>query len=377
MLHRRHGAGTSFPSVDEDEVDAEDLMDGYEEWREEYRLEAGPSRIRQLELPEVPPALPMPTSTVFPDEMPEPQAGPSSHAARKASPIARITSRTSTPTPSSPRITRGGVTGAGAGTGTGSGSRPVSPSRPMDLASQSELFANTASLNEIQPMKRSYTPPNSYSVPDWIPIDNYRPATAPISPAAKIPPMPLTSGYTLTLPRLPPEPPHPAKRHRRSSKADERDRASLYRLQIQFGLNPLSDALARSTKVVLTQDWKIAQAELRHIRAMERIEAKKNDGRWSLRQPKKLRGPPIPKGHWDYLLEEMVRRSSKCPIRAHNYPYDKDICLDNCMLMRDLRNGCTSISPRKDGGSESRQGNSRTRSSNGIWPPRAIGHGGW
>jgi chromatin modification-related protein VID21 len=169
-------------------------------------------------------------------------------------------------------------------------------------------------------MKRSYTPPNSYSVPDWIPIDNYRPATAPISPAAKIPPMPLTSGYTLTLPRLPPEPPHPAKRHRRSSKADERDRASLYRLQVQYGLNPLSDALARSTKVVLTQDWKIAQAELRHIRAMERIEAKKNDGRWSLRQPKKLRGPPIPKGHWDYLLEEMVRRTSNSPYpRTHPF----------------------------------------------------------
>lgn len=289
-------------------------MDGYEAWREEYRLEAGPSRIKQLELPEVPPALPMPTATVFPDEIPSPRAGPSSHPARKASPKPRIVSRTSTPTPSSPRFTRGAVSSAGAG------SRPASPSRPMDLASQTEPFAITASLNEIQPMKRSYTPPNSYSVPDWIPIDNYRPATAPISPAAKIPPMPLTSGYTLTLPRLPPEPPHPAKRHRRSSKADERDRASLYRLQVQYGLNPLSDALARSTKVVLTQDWKIAQAELRHIRAMERIEAKKNDGRWSLRQPKKLRGPPIPKGHWDYLLEEMVRRTSNSPYpRTHPF----------------------------------------------------------
>jgi len=57
---------------------------------------------------------------------------------------------------------------------------------------------------------------------------------------------------------------------------------------------------------VLTADWRVAQQEMRHVRAMERIEAKKNDGRWSLRQPKKLRGPAVPKAHWDFLLDEMV-----------------------------------------------------------------------
>lgn len=45
--------------------------------------------------------------------------------------------------------------------------------------------------------------------------------------------------------------------------------------------------------------------EMRHVRAMERIEAKKAENRWSLRQPKKARGPGVPKSHWDYMLEEM------------------------------------------------------------------------
>jgi chromatin modification-related protein VID21 len=55
----------------------------------------------------------------------------------------------------------------------------------------------------------------------------------------------------------------------------------------------------------MSSDWKIAMAELRHIRTMERIEQKMANGRWSLRQPKKLRAPPVRKGHWDHLLEEM------------------------------------------------------------------------
>ena len=41
MLKRRHEEGTDFPSVDEDEVYGEDLMAGYEAWREDFTLEAG------------------------------------------------------------------------------------------------------------------------------------------------------------------------------------------------------------------------------------------------------------------------------------------------------------------------------------------------
>jgi chromatin modification-related protein VID21 len=75
-------------------------------------------------------------------------------------------------------------------------------------------------------------------------------------------------------------------------------------------VNPLSDNLSKSAKCVLTADWRIATQELRHMRAMERIEAKKSEGRWSLRQPKKGRGVPVVKSHWDYMLEEMVSSSA-------------------------------------------------------------------
>jgi hypothetical protein len=39
---------------------------------------------------------------------------------------------------------------------------------------------------------------------------------------------------------------------------------------------------------------------------MQRIEQLKLDGAWSFRQPKKQRGPVLPKTHWDYLMDEMV-----------------------------------------------------------------------
>ena len=159
----------------------------------------------------------------------------------------------------------------------------------------------TVFLQQILPRRRSYSPPAKYLIPEWIPANNYRPASSPPLEPPSIP-MPLSSSYTTSLPRLPPIPINPAKRHKKS-----KDDRGMYKLQLQYSLNPLSGGLSRSSKCVLTSDWKIAQAEIRHIRALERIEAKKMDGRWSLRQPKKLRGPPVPKAHWDYLLEEMVR----------------------------------------------------------------------
>lgn len=114
--------------------------------------------------------------------------------------------------------------------------------------------------------------------------------------------MPLETEYVSVLPALPPIP--QAKRKRHSSKSE--DKTDSFRLQVSYSLNPVSGVLAKSSKCVLTADWRVAQQEMRHVRAMERIEAKKNDGRWSLRQPKKLRGPAVPKAHWDFLLDEMV-----------------------------------------------------------------------
>jgi chromatin modification-related protein VID21 len=42
---------------------------------------------------------------------------------------------------------------------------------------------------------------------------------------------------------------------------------------------------------------------------MGRIEQLKQEGRWSFRQPKKQKGPPVGKSGWDWMLEEMVRSS--------------------------------------------------------------------
>jgi len=48
-------------------------------------------------------------------------------------------------------------------------------------------------------------------------------------------------------------------------------------------------------------------SELRLIRALDRIEGLKREGRWSFRQPKKQRGVGgLVKTHSDYLIDEMV-----------------------------------------------------------------------
>ena len=53
--------------------------------------------------------------------------------------------------------------------------------------------------------------------------------------------------------------------------------------------------------------FKVAMTELRLIRTIDRIEALKDGGRWSFRQPKKQRGVGgLIKTHWDYLMDEMV-----------------------------------------------------------------------
>lgn len=51
----------------------------------------------------------------------------------------------------------------------------------------------------------------------------------------------------------------------------------------------------------------MAITELRVIRTLERVEALKDAGRWSFRQPKKQRGVGgLTKTHGDYLMDEMV-----------------------------------------------------------------------
>ncbi len=48
-----------------------------------------------------------------------------------------------------------------------------------------------------------------------------------------------------------------------------------------------------------------AWQEIKLARTMERIDQLKEEERWSFRQRKKFRGPPMPKSHWDWMLDEM------------------------------------------------------------------------
>ena len=165
----------------------------------------------------------------------------------------------------------------------------------------------TATLTDILPPRTpfaGFATQLGQEVPEWIPIENYNPATSPSGIPTKIF-MPLESNYTSTLPRLPPTSSIAGRRKRRGSKTEERKR-DLHALQLEFRSNPISDSLHKSTKCVLTGDWRVAEAELRYIRTVERVDEKQNANKWSLRQPKKLRGPPVPKSHHDYLLDEMV-----------------------------------------------------------------------
>jgi chromatin modification-related protein VID21 len=48
--------------------------------------------------------------------------------------------------------------------------------------------------------------------------------------------------------------------------------------------------------------------ELKIVRALERIDKLKDDGKWSFRQVKRQRGiGGLTKTHWDHLMDEMVR----------------------------------------------------------------------
>lgn len=237
-----------------------------------------PSRISRLALPILPPMSPPPGVTVFPDEVEtQPEAGPS------YLPIAKPPSRPpSPPVRSSPRYRPPSRSGA-------SGSPPPQHVRRTPSKADPRLFAE-------------FQRPLKGPIPEWIPHDNCRPATIPTaSPPSVV--LPLETEYASNISWLPSVP--ISKRHRRGSKTETR-KADLDRLRHEYALNPVAKGLAKSLKCVLTGDWRVAQSETRHVRAMQKVEAKMTEGRWSLRQPKKLRSPSISKSHWDYLLDEVV-----------------------------------------------------------------------
>lgn len=289
-MTRPSATGSSFPNVEldfENAVNPDQSLEDFETWRNNHSFQLGESGISvsTLILPELPPLSPPPGITVFPDEIP----APAPTALAPLLPIATMSNK-----------------------------RAISPSSPSHVG-PSEPIAKRPRVRTPQPPTpppdtppatvdprhffsyRTFSPVPELQAPDWIPLENYFPASTPPKTPPGIP-MPLATTYTSALPPLPPIPVQQP--NRRQKKKD--DKQGITKLYAQFAVNPLSDAMAKSSKCVLTSDWRVAQQELRHIRAMERIEAKKAEGRWSLRQPKKGRGVAIVKSHWDYLLEEMV-----------------------------------------------------------------------
>ncbi|KAK6907275.1 hypothetical protein I203_101265 [Kwoniella mangroviensis CBS 8507] len=295
MLEPRRKRSEDFPPIgEEDALDENVVEEGFQQWKERYELGEG-SSISSLILPSLPPVSPPATSTVFPDEVPTDQQTETSTSSKSPFPPSGVSQDRPIAPIKSPKAQKPFVP------------LLLSPSPPPDDSEPSMGIA----MDQIQPRPRlipstSFAPPAKLEVPEWIPVDNYHPAELPDTSPKIF--MPLETDYASQLPRLPPLPPQirqvqgqgPAKKRIKLN-----DSVDLYKLQVSFTLNPLSGSLSKSSKCVLTNDWKIALNEMRHVRAMERIETKKNENRWSLRQPKKLRTLPVPKSHWDFLLEEM------------------------------------------------------------------------
>ncbi|KAH8834012.1 hypothetical protein DL96DRAFT_477442 [Flagelloscypha sp. PMI_526] len=68
--------------------------------------------------------------------------------------------------------------------------------------------------------------------------------------------------------------------------------------------NPVWRRTARAAKCMMTKDWAVALSEVKLLRVFDKVEAEKDFGRWSGRQPKKQRSSVI-KSHGDYLMDEM------------------------------------------------------------------------
>lgn len=321
LFSRKRAHGSAFPSIELEDVGVDDGFGSFEEWkynngldikyvvtatlekREEVRGARltlfRSSNVESLELPSLPPPSPPLGVTVFPDEVPaEPTVlkvptaleDPKEDPAPTPVVVHRPASKPSTPDAPQPPAYSPTVPTFQPVAGPSRINR--SPTPPM-----------TASMNDIQPRSRRVFSPSLPPVfPEWVSAANYTVAeNAPATPPHIL--MPLESDFAANLPQLPPVDAH--RRRRKDSKGDKGP-ANLYKLQATYEINPVSSSLSKSSKCVLTSDWRVAMAELRHIRAMERIEEKKENGRWSLRQPKKLKTMPVRKAHWDYLLDEMV-----------------------------------------------------------------------
>ncbi|CAA7267895.1 unnamed protein product [Cyclocybe aegerita] len=148
---------------------------------------------------------------------------------------------------------------------------------------------------DVEPEQQAVQPPS--------PITTYR---RQFDPQYPIPPLNV----------LPPEFTRKAKTSRRK-REKERDKEGkkdkdevlpmgLNRWGATVMANPLWKKVSRANKCLNSREWGVAMAELRLIRALERIESLKDEGRWGFRQPKKQRGVGgLVKTHWDYLLDEV------------------------------------------------------------------------
>jgi chromatin modification-related protein VID21 len=309
LLSRKRNHGSAFPSIDLEDVGKEDSFEEYQDWKRQLELGVGyvtslittrdisnfnrSSRIDNIKLPSLPPPSPPTGVTVFPDEIPDNTLQAPLKQEAAPSPVG------SGPVNTRRQSSRKGTPAA-----------PVPPaySPIVPIAGPSRLPslppATHVAMSDIVPQSRSrrvFSPSLPPNISDWVPVDTYNPATeAPSTPPHIL--MPLESEYSAS---LPPIPPIPRRRKRKGSKGDDGPNDP-YKLQAMYNINPISGSLATSSKCVMTSDWKVAMAEIRHMRTMERIEQKMENGRWSLRQPKKLKAPPVRKAHWDHLLEEMV-----------------------------------------------------------------------
>lgn len=79
----------------------------------------------------------------------------------------------------------------------------------------------------------------------------------------------------------------------------------LLRWQVRIRACPSASLVRKASKCLLTGDWKVAFTEQKFLRAMMRMEDMKQQGLWSFRQPKRVKGRVERKTHWDYVLEEM------------------------------------------------------------------------
>lgn len=73
----------------------------------------------------------------------------------------------------------------------------------------------------------------------------------------------------------------------------------------------------RVHNVLMSQDWETAFEEARSLRVFERIEQLKQEHKWSFRQVRKQKTGVVPKAHWDFVLDEMVRCRSPALFLPH------------------------------------------------------------